>query len=151
MIAELPKDFRDFIMLLCKYKVKFVIVGGYAVNYYGYLRATGDIDFGVFSDEEELDKINGVLQEFTGTEIAPNLKHGEIFQIGRPPNRIDIITEIDGISMNEAYKNSTVLETAEGWEVRIIALEDLLKNKKASGRDKDHLDLSKLKTKFKNI
>ena len=63
MIAELNEDFRDFVTLLCKYRIKFVIVGGYAVNYYGYLRATGDIDFAIISGTEDINKLNDVLPE----------------------------------------------------------------------------------------
>ncbi|MDR2490638.1 MAG: nucleotidyltransferase [Spirochaetaceae bacterium] len=148
MIAELNEDFKDFIKLLCKYKVQFIIVGGYAVNYYGYLRATGDIDFAILSNEEEINKLNDVLKEFTGIKIDSDLKYGEVFQIGRPPHRIDLLTSIDGISIHEAYTNSKVLETVEGWDVRIITLEDLIKNKKASGRDKDKVDVNRLQTKL---
>lgn len=147
MKIESP-DFRELLTLLNKNNVRYLVAGGYAVNFYGYIRNTGDIDIWIDNSEENADLVIQTLVEFGFT--FPNLKKddfiqpGGFIQLGYPPYRVDIITSVDGLTFNEAYENKKV-ETVDDIKINWISLEDLKKNKKASGRHKDLDDLEKLK------
>src|SRR5258708_2628675 len=105
----LNEDYKDILQLLLKEKVKFLVVGAYALGVYGYPHATGDIDIWVEPAQENDKKMFEVLVKF-GSQIKEISKEtfsskGIIFQIGVPPRRIDLITEIDGVEFLNAYKN----------------------------------------------
>jgi predicted nucleotidyltransferase len=144
---ELQSDLREFIELLNAKKVEYLIVGGYAVAFYGYPRYTGDIDFWIAASKENIEKVMVVLKEFgmsslgiTYTDLA---KPDSIIQIGQPPFRIDILNSVDGLEFASANEN--VNEAIfDGTKVCFISLEDLKLNKKASDRVKDRLDLENL-------
>jgi len=132
------EDIIEFISLLTEHEVKYLIVGGEAVIYYGYLRLTGDVDFFYSSDDDNVPGIDQ-KEEFK--------KDGYVIQFGVPPNRIDLMNSIDGVDFEEAWVNmkSENLETSSKTiPIYYLGLEQLIKNKKASGRDKDHDDLSYL-------
>ena len=143
ILDSFNKDFKDFIQALCKNKIKFVIIGGYAVNYYGYVRATGDLDILCLS--ESIKDLRMVIQDFFGQDMGPvELEYGQLLRIGVPPYRIELLSQIDGITSKEVYKNSEVVDSVNEWEVRVIAKEDLIRNKRASGRYKDLADIEGL-------
>jgi hypothetical protein len=141
----LPEDFREFINFLNENKVKYLLVGGWAVGYYGNPRATKDIDFLIAVDEKNLQKLRKALFEFGAPTIdmAHFKKQGNFFRMGRPPVQIDIITEASGIDMGECYKHKQIID-ADGTEIAIISKVDLIKNKKASGRHQDLADVESL-------
>ncbi len=143
-------DTLEFIRLLTKYKVKYVIVGGEAVIFYGYSRLTGDIDFYYELSESNSLKLFDALNEFWGGDIPgidsakEFLELGSIIQFGQPPNRIDLINAVDGITFNEAWDSRVAQKIGaedSGTIIFYIGLEPLIKNKIASGRYKDLDDL----------
>jgi hypothetical protein len=145
--VKLQKDLREFIELLNSHEVEYLIVGGHAVAFHGHPRYTGDIDFLVRPTDQNASRIVSVIREF-GIEHSESLKvslmqRDKIVQIGRPPNRIDIITSASGIDFDEAW-DQAVSGNLDGLPVRFPDLRSLLKNKKASGRTKDLADVEEL-------
>ena len=104
---ELHPDFKDFLKLLHSHKVKYLLVGGYAVGYYGYPRATGDMDIWVAVDGRNAEKATRVLHEFgmSQNEVSrePFLEKDKIIRMGFPPVRIDVITGASGVDYNDCY------------------------------------------------
>ena len=144
---KLQKDLREFIELLNSHKVDYLIVGGHAVAFHGHPRYTGDIDFLVRPTEENASRIVAAIKEF-GFSDAESLKlsfveQNKVIQIGRPPNRIDILTSASGIEFEEAWARS-VEGAIDGVQVRFPDIEMLIKNKSASGRRKDLADVEEL-------
>ena len=148
------RDVQEFLKLLAVHGVKYLIVGGEAVIYYGHARLTGDVDFFFQSTKKNAANLFKALMEFWAGDI-PGIKafeelmeEGLILQFGVPPNRIDLINRISGVNFREAWENKTgdSIESA-GKEVPIyfIGLEELIKNKKAIGRPKDMEDLKYLR------
>jgi len=135
---------------LLKGKVKFLVVGAYALGVHGYPRATGDIDIWVEPNQENAKKIFEVLGKFGSPvkEISEETfsTKGIIFQIGVPPRRIDLITEIDGVKFTNAYKNKKIV-ALQNLRVPFLSLKDLIRNKQSTGRAKDLLDVKYLKEK----
>ncbi|MBJ7899091.1 MAG: hypothetical protein GC158_03995 [Cyanobacteria bacterium RI_101] len=144
---RLPQDFRDFLRLLNFHKVKYLLVGGFAVGYHGYPRATGDMDIWIAVTSENADKMVIVLQEFGFNipQLSPDLflKRKQAIRMGIPPIRIEILTEISGVDFEECY-NNRVIDIVDEIEVNIISCKHLKINKKASGRPKDLYDLEYL-------
>ena len=142
---QLPDDFRDFIHFLNENKVKYLLVGGWAVGLYSNPRATGDIDFLIAIDDDNLDKLKGALAEFGAPpiEIDDFKAAGNFFRMGRPPIQIDIITEADGIEIDECYSRRETINI-DGIPISLISKQDLIKNKKESGRLRDLADAEAL-------
>lgn len=146
-------DIKEFIKLLDKYAVKYVIVGGEAVIYYGYPRLTGDVDFFYSASSENVQQLYEALKDFWDGNI-PGIKSenelskpGYIIQFGVPPNRIDLMNTIDGVTFKEAWpskKKEAINIEGKIYPVYFLGLEQLIQNKKASGRDKDLDDLTYL-------
>lgn len=138
------KDLYDFISLLNKHNAEYLIVGGYAVGNYGYPRATGDLDVWLNPIKENYSKIKKVVAEFgfpeSGFLTEKEFLCQTMFRMGNPPLRIEILTDISGVTFPEAYKNKTE-KTIEGLKICYIGYDDLIKNKIASGRPKDILDV----------
>ncbi len=146
------KDLYDFITLLNKHKAEYLIVGGYAIGNYGYPRATGDLDVWLNPVKENYQKIKNAIAEF-GFPPSDFLTENEflsqtMFRMGNPPLRIEILTDISGVTFPEAYKNR-VERTIEGLTIYYIGYDDLIKNKIASGRPKDILDVKYFENKNK--
>jgi len=143
----LPTDFRDFLKLLSDQKVRFLLIGGYAVVHYGFPRYTGDIDIWVESSQVNSKKLVSCLKEFGFDipKVTTDLfsKPGKIIRLGEEPFRIELMTKIDGVSFKSAFKNK-VNVLIDGLKIPVISLKDLRKNKKASGRAKDLSDLENL-------
>ena len=148
----LAKDFEDFIKLLNKHQVEYMIVGGYALAFHGKPRYTGDIDIWIGISNTNATKLLRVISDFglasLGLEKEDFLKEGYITQIGRPPLRIDIMNSIDGVTFIEAFSRKEVVEI-NGIKMLYIGLSDFIKNKQASGRKKDITDINELTKKKK--
>ncbi|RKZ54107.1 MAG: hypothetical protein DRR16_00940 [Candidatus Parabeggiatoa sp. nov. 3] len=146
-MIHLPPDFKEFLQLLNSHQVEYLLIGGYAVGYYGYPRSTGDMDVWIAINPENAEKLVTVLKEF-GFDV-PNLspelflEKGKITRMGVPPMRLEILTSISGVSFEECYKNRTV-DVVDGVKINLISISHLKANKKASGRHKDLNDLENL-------
>jgi hypothetical protein len=143
----LNEDYRDALHILLSNEVRFLVVGAYALGAYGYPRATGDFDIWVDASIENSKKIYVSLAEF-GARLADISEQtfaekGIVFQIGIAPRRIDIITCIDGVDFREAYEKKEVIEV-DGLNIPFLSKEDLIKNKRSTGREKDRLDAENL-------
>ena len=147
MELELPPDFKEFLRLLKEYNVRYLLIGGYAVGYHGYARATEDMDIWVAIHPDNAQKIVTVLKVFGFDlpELKPELflREKQIIRMGIPPVKLEIGTSISGVDFDECYQ-ARVVDELDGVEVNLIDLENLKKNKKASGRLKDLADLEKL-------
>jgi len=146
---NLFKDFEDFINLLQKHKVEYLIVGGYAVGIHSQPRATQDIDIWIKPTNENAEKLLSVFNEF-GTpdldlSINDIIKPDIVVHFGNPPLRIDILASIDGIEFDDAFKNKFIHDLGTIKNVYFISFKDLLKNKRASNRKKDNFDIQWLK------
>lgn len=146
----LEKDFVDFLKLLNEYEVEYLVIGGYALGFHGFPRTTGDIDIWINRTEANAKKMIGVIDEFGFSALVlikkDLLEKGIITQLGYPPLRIDILNEIDGVEFIKAVKNKLIFQAAQ-IPVTFIGIEDFIKNKEASGRRKDLIDLKQLKKK----
>jgi predicted nucleotidyltransferase len=146
----LNEDYKEMLQLLLEEQVDFIIVGAYALGAHGYPRATGDIDIWVKPNNTNSRKLYKALARFGAPleqiEIDDFSMEGIIFQIGLIPRRIDIITKIDGVTYEEADEDKITVEV-EGLMLPVISLEKLIKNKMATGREKDELDIKTLKKK----
>ena len=152
--AYFSPDIREFLTLLHRHEVRYVVVGGEAVIYYGHARLTGDIDFFYDAGPENAAALFRALLEFWGGNI-PGVdrveelcEEGVIVQFGRPPNRIDLLNRIDAVSFNAAWgtRRTVALETEEGEvPLHYVGLERLIENKQAAGRPKDLEDLAFLR------
>ena len=144
----LNQDFKEFVELLNKNEVEYLIVGGYAVGIHGYPRYTGDLDIWINATRQNARKMVAVLAEFGfdsfGLTEEDFTKLGNVIQMGYPPFRIDILTTIDGVRFKDCYKNKIVVLHDE-ITLDVIGIEDLRRNKKVSGRLKDIDDLENLK------
>ena len=143
----LNEDYRDMLQALSGEKVRFLLVGAYALAVHGYPRATMDIDIWVMPSPENADAVLRALRHF-GAPLKDLTREdlqtdGTIFQIGVAPRRIDIITTASGLRFEEAFAHSVAVDV-EGIEVHVPAIRDLIRNKRASGRTKDLADAEAL-------
>jgi predicted nucleotidyltransferase len=145
----LEKDFEDFVKLLNKYNVAYMVVGGYALALHGKPRHTGDLDIWIDVSEDNAAKLVLVLHEFgmglIGLEKEDFLKPGFMSQIGYPPLRIDILNSIDGVSFSEAILGMQIIHLDDDLFLNYIGLDDFLTNKQASGRKQDLADIREIK------
>ena len=143
----LNEDYKDMLQSLLDNEVKFLIVGAYALAAYGYPRATGYFDIWVETSPENSKKILSSLISFgsstSGLTEITFMQKGIIFQIGVAPRRIDLITHIDGVDFDDAYPSRKII-VMEGLNLPFISKENLIKNKKSTGRDKDRIDVKYL-------
>jgi hypothetical protein len=144
----LTPDFREFVELLIKHKVEYLIAGGYAVGIYGHPRYTGDLDIWLNRTEENAIKIIATVKEFgfQSFNLSPQdfLKKENVIQLGYPPLRIDLLTDLDGVSFSECFANKIEVEL-EGLKVNFIGYADLIKNKTSTGRPIDLDDIENMK------
>ncbi|MEX2478627.1 MAG: DUF6036 family nucleotidyltransferase [Gracilimonas sp.] len=141
------QDFKEFIKLLHKHNVKYLIVGGYAYAIHAEPRFTKDLDIFIRSDQENAEKMMAVFEDFgfESLDLEPDdfVKPDQVIQIGYPPLRIDILTSITGVDFDEAWKNR-VEGKYDQQKAIFIGKSDLVKNKKATGRKSDLDDIDKL-------
>ncbi len=142
------QDFREFIELLIKNKAEYLVVGGYAVGIHGHPRYTGDLDIWLNATPLNAERILRSVNEFGFASFKLTqedfTKPGNVIQLGYPPLRIDLLTEIDGVTFEECFSNRKEV-IIDDLTVNFIGYEDLLKNKKESGRPRDIDDIDHLK------
>ena len=147
MDLTLPPDFKEFLKLLKEHEVRYLLIGGYAVGYHGYARATEDMDIWIAIHPENAQKLVSAMIAF-GLEdpnLTPELflQKPKIIRLGFPPLRLEITTSISGVEFDKCYQ-ARIVDNFDGVEVSVIDLKNLKKNKKASGRTKDIADLEEL-------
>ncbi len=144
----LNPDFKDMLSCLKEAEVDFIIVGAYALAAHGFPRATGDIDIWVRSDAPNARRVMRALARFGAplADLSENdfLSGAMVVQLGVEPGRIDILTDIDGVTFDEAWRDK-MITTVAGLEINILSKTNLLKNKLAAGREKDQGDIAWLK------
>lgn len=143
----LNEDYRDILQSLNAENAKFLLVGAYALAALGYPRATMDIDIWVMPSPDNADAVLRALKRFGaplhGLTKADLQQDDTIFQIGVAPRRIDIITGASGLKFEEAFSRSIEVDI-DGLHLHSLSLEDLIANKRASGRKKDLADIEAL-------
>jgi hypothetical protein len=143
----LNEDYKDLLHVLSDEKVKFLVVGAYALAAHGYPRATMDIDIWVKPDAENAARVLRALERFGAPLHNLSLHDLEIddtiFQIGVAPRRIDIITGVSGLEFETTFSDSTELRI-DDIVLRIPSVADLIRNKRASGRTRDLADVEAL-------
>ena len=127
-MIQLPPDFKNFLRLLNEKEVEYLLIGGYAVAHYGYIRGTSDMGFWVATSDENAAKILDALNEFgfSGVDKDSFLKPGQVARMGLPPFRIELSTSIDGVV--ETCDARSVTTELDGVDVHMISLEDLRTN-----------------------
>jgi len=143
---SLDQDYKEFIELLNAHEVRYMVVGGYAVAYHGYVRHTGDIDVWIEISERNAARLVQVMQAFGFGAMykeADFLQPDTVIQLGVSPIRIDILSEVDGVQFAECFAacEPTIWD---GVTINFISLADLRRNKAATGRSKDAADLHQL-------
>jgi hypothetical protein len=145
--TRLPPDFKDFLTLLRSHRVEYLLIGGYAVGYHGYPRATANMDIWVARTPENAARLATVLRVFgfpdSAIPVDVFLQKDRIIRMGVPPMRIELLTSISGVAFEDSYRER-VNDTIDGVEVDIISLARLKENKRAAGRLKDLADLEQL-------
>jgi len=143
----LNKHFQDFLGLLEKHKVEYVIVGGYAVGVHGFPRYTGDMDVFVAISRENAERLVSVFAEFGFASLNLRtedfLEPDTVVEVGREPMKIQVLTGIDGVSFDRC-RSDRILVNISGLQVPFIAFDSLLANKAASHRSRDRIDLEEL-------
>ena len=108
---QLPPDFHDFLSLLNRHSVEYLLIGGYAVNLYGFVRATGDMDVFIALNPDNVSRIVAAFHEFgVGSMTAEALQPGKIIRLGVPPMRLEVLNRISGVTFAEAYATREVKE-----------------------------------------
>ncbi|MCL2139701.1 MAG: nucleotidyltransferase [Treponema sp.] len=143
----LNSDYKDILLILSEKKVKFILVGAYAMAVHGYPRSTMDIDLWIMPDFENAHLAMQAFEAFGAPvgDLLPEdlIKEDLIFQIGVAPRRIDILTSVDGLKFKDAFARSELINI-EGMSIHVLSIPDLIINKKATGRTKDLADAESL-------
>ena len=143
----LNPDFRDMLAEFNGAAVEYMVVGGYAVAYHGYPRATGDMDFWVRRSPANAERVLRALGAFGAPRdlvTREDLLDPEVVaQIGVEPNRIDILTAIDGVAFDDAYPHRVIIRIGD-VDIPFVGVRHLLMNKRATGRPEDLTDVSRL-------
>ncbi|PSQ95691.1 MAG: hypothetical protein BRD55_08615 [Bacteroidetes bacterium SW_9_63_38] len=143
----LSPDFREFIRLLNAHSVRYLVVGGYAVAFHGHPRYTKDLDVWVDPTAENARRLLSALDDFGfgGLDLEERdfVEPDTVVQLGHPPNRIDLLASLDGVSFEESFAGRRQTDVG-GTGVAFIGLDALRKNKRASGRHQDLADLENL-------
>ncbi len=141
------KDLREFVALLNSRKIKYLLVGGYAVAYHGLPRYTEDIDFLIETSPENASLVATAINDFgfanLGLKTDDFLAPENVIQLGRAPNRIDLLTSVTAVSFEEAWKTKVQTEL-DGLPVWVISKDLLVKNKLATGRRQDLADVERI-------
>ena len=147
-ISLLNPDYRDILSAFAVEKVEYLLVGAYALAAHGFVRATGDIDLWVRPDPANAERVLRALARFGAplSEVSRDdlVEPGIVFQIGVAPRRIDILTTIDGVIFEEAWKARDKVDI-EGISIPVISRSHLAQNKEATGRPQDQVDVAWLR------
>ncbi len=145
----LNPDFKDMLLALSEEKVEYLIVGAYAMAMHGYPRTTMDIDIWLAASPENAEGVLRALERFGAPVFdltREDLQSSDtVFQIGVAPRRIDLMTSATGLDFAESYAKSVSIQM-DGLDLRIPCIEDLIANKRASGRTKDLADVEALES-----
>ncbi len=148
-MSELNQDFRDLLQLFLEERAVFLIVGAHALAAHGVARSTGDIDLWIQPGRENTSRVWRALARFGAPLESLDLEEedlnrgGNVIQLGLPPRRIDILTRISGVEFESAWK-SRVIRMVGTQDLPFLSRDDLLRNKRASGRPKDLADIALL-------
>ena len=144
---EVQQDFSELLKLLNEHNVKYLIVGGYALAFHGVPRFTGDIDIYVNPELKNAEHVMNALNDFgfgqTGLTEEDFTKPDNVIQLGVPPVRIDIITSISGVTWEEAYSGAVDGNYGD-IAVKYIGVNEFIKNKRKTAREKDLADIEAL-------
>jgi len=144
---SLSSDLREFLELLNARGVEYVVVGAHSLAFHGRPRYTGDLDVLVSQSKTNAVKLVELLREFgfTGSKFTPvDFAEGDqVIQLGRPPNRIDLLTGLTGVTNEEAFAGKVAADI-DGIPVFILGKKELIQNKRAVGRPQDLADLTEL-------
>lgn len=153
MKSDLTRDWLELIEILLDEGVAFLVVGAHALSLYGYKRHTEDFDIFVGTDSSNAAKVLKALNKFFGSNVGFRVEQfttpDKVVVIGEPPFAVDILTTIEGVEFDQAYQNRTE-EQLGGYKVPVIGLEDLLKNKRSTGRAKDLSDVAELEKRLQS-
>ena len=145
----MSKDFQDILRAFNGHKVKYLVVGGFALGVHLEPRTTKDIDLWIRTDPENARAVFRALAEF-GAPISgmtpDDFMDGTVFQMGQPPDRIDILQQVSGLDFDSAWEHRLEGFIDENTPAMVISRDDLIRNKLASGRDQDLLDVKRLRT-----
>jgi predicted nucleotidyltransferase len=146
-MQKLDPNFADFLRSLNAHGVEYLVIGGYAVGYHGFVRATGDLDIFVRRSQANAENLLAAFKDF-GCNLpdltpAALLEPGKIMRLGLPPLRLEVLNEISGVTFDQCYPQH-LAETIAGVAVAFIDRENLLRNKEAAGRPKDLADVAAL-------
>lgn len=143
----LNPDFRDMLSACIAEDVEFLVVGAYALAAHGLPRATGDLDCWIRRSPENAERVMRALGRFGAPldqiTAADLLTPDTVFQLGVEPTRIDVLTSIDGVEFDDAWPSRVVTEVA-GLRVPLLGLAELVRNKRASGREQDLADVARI-------
>ncbi|HEV2494348.1 MAG TPA: hypothetical protein VG204_14880 [Terriglobia bacterium] len=143
----LPEDWRAFIESLNSNAVEYLVVGAVAVAHHGLPRYTGDLDILIRNSPENAGRLEAALEDFgfgpLGLKASDFVDSDQVIQLGVPPNRIDLLTSITGVSFEEAWAGKVGTEL-DGVRVNFIGLAALIRNKRATGRAQDRADIEAL-------
>lgn len=143
--TRIPPDFREFLKLLAAHGARFLLIGGYAVNAFGYVRNTLDIDIWIASGSENQARVIEAVREFAFPGVADDIldEPDAMLRMGVPPLRIEVLKLISGVEFEGCWERRVFLEDGD-LTIPMISLADLKVNKRATGRPKDLLDVEEL-------
>lgn len=142
-------SFKDLLRILAEFEVRYLIVGGYAVMRYSEPRFTKDLDVWVEASPENADRVFRALATF-GAPLASVTREdfateGNFYQMGRPPVRVDVLTSVDGLRFADCWERRTE-SSFDGVSAYFVSREDLIVNKRATGRMQDLADVERLES-----
>jgi hypothetical protein len=149
---RLTQDFKEFLNLLNSARIEYLLIGGYAVSLYGYVRPTKDMDVWVAVDAANIDRLVEVLVQFgfSPASVPKPLFDGgrTVLRMGIPPNRVEILSEIAGVQFGDCWPRRQMMNL-DGIDVSVISYEDLKRNKTSTGRLQDAADVQRLEKRRK--
>ena len=149
----LNQDFKEFIALLNRHNVRYIVIGGYALAFHGHPRYTKDIDIWIDAKEDNAKRVLDVLRDFgfgsVNLDIQDFISEENIIQLGYPPNRIDILTSAKGVVFADCISSSHLIMIGD-LEVRFLDIQNLIVNKQETGRLQDLADVEALEKLLKN-
>ena len=144
-MIRIPRDFREFLKLLDAHSARFLLIGGYAVNAFGYVRNTVDMDVWIAVDAANQKRVLEAIRDFAFPGAPDDLliEDDAMVRMGQPPLRIEVLKKISGVEFEDCWQRRVTIED-DDLKIPTISLADLKRNKLASGRKKDLLDVDEL-------
>ena len=148
----LNPDFRDMLSAFSAENVEYLVVGAFALAAHGIPRSTGHLDFWIRPTGQNAERVLRALSSFGAPVNEVSLEDLQtpdmVFQFGVQPSRIDLLTSIDGVDFDEAWQRRTTTQV-EGINIQLLGVEDLLTNKRATGRPQDLADVAALEAELR--